>query len=106
MSLLQINSAITANNKFFTKPEHPTKKHFPEVLTKATDGQYSLVELEQAKLGSDLSNCTWTKLLNFKYAAFQNKSTLVMMVLVDQISGGIYFKTTLSYSNANQTSFS
>ena len=53
MSLQQINLAITANNKFFTKPEHPTKKHFPEVLTKATDGQYSLVELEQAKLGSD-----------------------------------------------------
>ena len=52
MSLLQINSAITANNKFFTKPEHPTKKHFPEVLTKATDGQYSLVEHKQAKLGS------------------------------------------------------
>ena len=101
MSLQQINSAITANNKFFTKPKHPTKKHFPEVLTKATDGQYSLVELEQAKLGSDLSNCTWTKLLNFKFAAFQNKSTLVMMVLVDQISGGIYFKTTLPYSNAN-----
>ena len=60
MSLLQINSAITANNKFFTKPEHPTKKHFPEVLTKATDGQYSLVEHKQAKLASDLLNCTWT----------------------------------------------
>ena len=74
MSLQQINSAITANNKFFTKPEHPTKKHFPEVLTKATDGQYSLVELEQAKLGSDLSNCTWTKLLNllpFKTKVYQ-----------------------------------
>ena len=77
MSLQQINSAITANNTFFTKPEHPTKKHFPEVLTKATDGQYSLVELEQAKLGSDLSNCTWTKLLNFKFAAFQNKSVVI-----------------------------
>ena len=101
MSLQQINSAITANNKFFTKPEHPTKKHFHEVLTKATDGQYSLVELEQANLGSDLSNCTWTKLLNFKFAAFKNKSIPVMMVLVDQISGGIYFKTTLPYSNAN-----
>ena len=84
MSLQQINSAITANNKFFTKPERPTKKHFPEVLTKATDGQYSLVELEQAKLGSDLSNCTWTKLLNFKYAAFQNKST---PVYYDDFSG-------------------
>ena len=101
MSLQQINSAITANNKFFTKPDYPTKKHFHEVLTKATDGQYSLVELEQAKLGSDLSNCTWTKLLNFKFAAFQNKSIPVMMVLEDQISGGIYFKTTLPYSNAN-----
>ena len=101
MSLQQINSAITANNKFFTKPEHPTRKHFPEVLTKATDGQYSLVELEQAKLGTDLSNCTWTKLLNFKFSAFQNKSTAVMMVLVDKISGDIYFKTTLPYSNAN-----
>ena len=89
MSLQQINSAITANNKFFTKPEHRTKKHFPEVLTKATDGQYSLVELELAKLGSDLSNCTWTKLFNFKFAAFQNKSIPVIMVLVDQISGGI-----------------
>ena len=63
MSLLQINLAISANNTFFTKPERHTRKHFPEVLTKATDGQYSLVELEQAKLGSDLSNCTWTKLL-------------------------------------------
>ena len=101
MSLLQINLAISANNKFFTKPERHTRKHFPEVLTKATDGQYSLVELEQAKLASDLSNCTWTKLLNFKFAAFQNKSTPVMVVLVDQISGGIYFKTTLPYSNAN-----
>ena len=101
MSLLQINLAISANNTFFTRPECHNRKHFPEVLTKATDGQYSLVELEQAKLGSDLSNCTWTKLLNFKFAAFQNKSIPVIMVLVDQISGGIYFKTTLPDSNAN-----
>ena len=101
MSLLQINLAISANNTFFTRPECHSRKHFPEVLTKATDGQYSLVELEQAKLGSDLSNCTWTKLLSFKFSAFQNKSTAVMMVLVDKISGDIYFKTTLPYSNAN-----
>ena len=39
--------------------------------------------------------------LNFKYAAFQNKSTLVMMILVDQISEGICFKTALPYSDAN-----
>ena len=42
----------------------------------------------------------------FKYAAFQNKSTPVMMILVDQISDGICFKTALSYSDANETSFS
>ena len=60
MSLLQINLAISANNTFFTKPERHNRKHFPEVLTKATDGQYSLVEHKQAKLASDLLNCTWT----------------------------------------------
>ena len=42
----------------------------------------------------------------FKYAAFQNKSTPVMMILVDQISDGICFKTALPYSDANETSFS
>ena len=58
MSLLQINLAISANNTFFTMPERHNRKHFPEVLTKATDGQYSLVEHKQAKLASDLLNCT------------------------------------------------
>ena len=33
-------------------PEQHTREHFPEFLTKATDGQYSLVELKQAKLAS------------------------------------------------------
>ena len=44
--------------------------------------------------------------ITLKYAAFQNKSTLVMMILVDQISDGICFKTALPYSDANYTSFS
>ena len=83
-----------------------TREHFPEVLTKATDSQYFSVELGQAKLASDLLHCTWTKLLNFKIAAFQNKNTQVMRVLVDQISSGIYFKITLPYSNENYTLFS
>ena len=60
MSLQQINSAITAKNKFFSK---------------ATDGQYSLVELEQAKLGSDLSNCTWICCLSKqKYTSYNGFS--------------------------------
>ena len=72
------------------------------VLTKTTDGQYSSVELEQAKLASDSLYCTWTKLFNFKVGAFQNKNTRVMIISVEmvykekyqtsknQISAGIY----------------
>ena len=55
----------------------------------------------QAKLTSDVLHYTWTKLLNFKFAAFQNNGTLVMMILVDQLSGGIYLKTASTYSDAN-----
>ena len=49
-----MSSAITANKGH-------TREHFPEALPKITDGQYSSVELEQAKLASDSLYCTWTE---------------------------------------------
>ena len=56
-----MNSAITANNNFLPSPRGHTREHFPEALIKITDGQYSSVELEQAKLASDSLYCTWTE---------------------------------------------
>ena len=52
MSLQQINSAIPANKNFSPSLSNILENIFPKVLTKATDGQYSLVELKQAKLAS------------------------------------------------------
>ena len=96
-----MNSAITTNNNFFPSLRAILENIFLRSLQKK-HGQYSSVELEQAKLASDSLYCTWTKLFNFKVGAFQNKNTWVMIISVEmvykekyqtsknQISAGIY----------------
>ena len=106
VNLQQINSAITANDNFLPSLR-AIREHFSEFLTKTTDGQYSSIEFEQEKLASDSSHCNWTKLFSFKFGAFQNKNTWIMIVSQEtvcmekcrtsknQISAGNYLHTTV-----------
>ena len=62
-----MNSAITSYQAWRPYWRTFSWDHYKKTKT---DGQYSSVELDQAKLANDLSYRTSTKLFNFKLGAF------------------------------------